>query len=82
MACPACGGKGCDQCDGGEFAIDGCPRKMVSGDVWELIRHARLYDKGLPPVGGGVLDQTRSFTEGCEFVWAEENRWKAEDKGR
>lgn len=66
--------------DGAEFEIPGCPREMVTGDVWELIQHSRMYEKGLAPLAGGTLDQTRSFTEACGFVWAEEARWKAQVK--
>ena len=37
---------------------------------------AALFDRGLPPVAGGALDQTAAFVEAARFVWAEESRWK------
>ena len=39
---------------------------------------ARLYDKGLSPVAGGVLDQSKWFIRACDYLWTEQNRNKAE----
>lgn len=55
-----------------------CPIVFVTDDVWECIRFARLFEKGLPPIAGGVLDQAGGFIRACEFIWNEERHWKME----
>ena len=47
-----------------------------------MIRYAKLYRKGLPPVAGGALDQAAIFIDAAEFVWAEESRHRIELKIR
>ena len=39
---------------------------------------AELFEKGLPPVHGGVLDQAQIFLDAARFIWAEQARWRAE----
>jgi len=46
--------------------------------VWDLLDYAALYRRGLPPVAGGALDQAAAFTAACRFVWAEQDRLKAD----
>ena len=41
---------------------------------------AELYQKGLPAVAGGQLDQAAMFVEACEFIWADQAQWKAEKR--
>ena len=78
MECVSCGGKGCKECKGtGRFRITDCPLKYVTTDVQQLIRMAELFEKGLPPVAGGVLDQGQNFVEAAEFVFSEQEYWKA-----
>jgi hypothetical protein len=79
MECPACNGDGCSQCREGEFEIVGCPQTFVTDDIWQMLHYCDLYEKGLPPIGGGALDQTRIFTDAASFVWREQNRWKNEN---
>lgn len=38
---------------------------------------AELYEKGLPPVAGGALDQANVFVEAARFVWSEQAYWRA-----
>lgn len=80
LTCPVCGGRGkdCRHCRDGRFEVDGCPMRIVPDDVWSVVEMAELYEKGLPPVSGGVLDQANGFIEACRFVWNEANRHKAE----
>jgi len=49
---------------------------LVTEDVWEVIKYAELYQKGLPPIAGGALDQTQSFIEAARFIFEEENKIK------
>ena len=78
MECVSCGGNGCNECDNtGRFRITDCPLKDVTAEVRQLIRLAELFEKGLPPVAGGVLDQGQNFIEAAEFVFSEEAYWKA-----
>ncbi len=50
----------------------------VTGDIWQVITLAGLYEKGLPPVAGGALDQAVAFIAAAEFIWQEEKQYKAE----
>jgi len=47
-----------------------------------VIRFAKLYRKGLPPIAGGALDQAAIFIDAAEFVWAEQSRHRLELKIR
>jgi len=77
MRCPVCDGRRCDACGGrGEIEIKQCPQTLVTADVWEAIEFAELYEKGLPPVAGGALDQAQVFIEACRMIWAEQAYWK------
>lgn len=66
----------CDECDDGHFTIAECPKRLVDGEIIETIELAGMYEKGLPPVAGGVLDQAHWFAAACRFVWAEQSRLK------
>jgi len=46
--------------------------------VWRAIDATDLLERGLPPVGGGSLDQAQVFIDAARFIWAERRRWKAE----
>jgi hypothetical protein len=41
-----------------------------------------LFEKGLPPVSGGVMDQSNSFIEAAQFFDSEERRVKNERVNR
>lgn len=43
-----------------------------------LIHFADLYEKGLPPVAGGALDQSHWFTKAARYYWSEKERAKSE----
>lgn len=49
---------------------------IVTDDIWELLSLAELYKKGLPPVAGGVFDQSKSFIDGVELVFYEQKQWE------
>jgi hypothetical protein len=56
--------------------LTSCPKLAVSGEIIEFIRFADLLDKGLPPVGGGALNQTASFNDALRMLKSEEGHWK------
>lgn len=66
LECPACDGEGCDECKDGWFQIDGCPNGFCRS-VIPTIELTDLFEKGLPPVSGGVLNQSASFLNAAKF---------------
>ena len=82
--CTVCHNKdseGCYGCAGaGHFDLTSCPVGFVDAEIWDLLGYAGLYEKGLPPVDGGTLDQARWFSEFCRFVWNEQSYQKAKRK--
>ena len=76
MKCISCDGNGCGECrDKGTLTIECCPLEYITEDAWEVIRYAELYEKGLPPVAGGALDQARCFVEAASFIFSEKTYW-------
>ena len=69
VKCPGCDGKGVHE-------ITQCPAELMTQEVMEMIELAGLYKKGLPPVSGGALDQTKSFISACSFIWNEQQYCK------
>jgi hypothetical protein len=53
-----------------------CPLEYISSDVWEVIRYANLYEKGLPPVTGGALDQAANFIDAAMYIFSVQTYWK------
>lgn len=43
---------------------------------------ADFFEKGLPPLAGGTLDQTTSFLEACRIYWSERAEIEAKDLER
>jgi len=77
MICVVCDGTGCKSCrDRGAIEIVRCPLEIITDDVWDTIEYADLYKKGLPPVAGGALDQTKCFTDAARFIFDEQDYWK------
>lgn len=77
IECPSCNGLGCKACDDGRFTVGECPNKFCS-DVANVAGLAELFYEGLPPVAGGVLDQSAWFVNAARFLRNEEMRTKAE----
>jgi len=40
----------------------------LTPDIIDLIELSDLYSKGLPPVAGGALDQTKSFIDAFRLL--------------
>lgn len=78
IECPACSGAGCKECQDGLIQIDGCPNRYCSGVV-TAIELFDLFEKGLPPVAGGVLDQSVWFIDASRYFEGEERRIKNGD---
>ena len=55
---------------------------LVGEDAWEAMSLSRLFEKGLPPVGAGAIEQTESFLQAHERIAAEDAAWKAKLKVR
>lgn len=72
-----CSGEGCQHCNDGDFAVDGCPNAYCR-EIAPAIRLIDLYNKGLPPVGGGTLDQSAWFIDAARTLEYEEQLIKAE----
>ena len=53
-----------------------CPRAYVGAEISDVIGLAELYEKGLPPISGGVLDQSEWFADACGTIWADQSYWK------
>jgi len=70
--CMSCNGseEGCNDCrQTGKWELTQCPLEILTPDVLQTIELAELYEKGLPPVAGGVLDQANIFIESCRFIF-------------
>lgn len=77
LPCVNCSDGSCGDCDvRGKMRITRCPLEYVTPDVLDVIRCAELYEKGLPPVAGGSLDQTRWFVCAADFIFKELAYWK------
>ena len=66
--CRDCGDTGC-------FDLTTCPLEYVGGSLLEVLDFVELFERGLPPVAGGVLDQSRWFIEACRLGWVELSGW-------
>lgn len=49
---------------------------MIDCHTAQMIELAGLYEKGLAPIVGGVLDQAAGFVTAIRFVWAENEYWE------
>ena len=86
--CPVCGGRqddpscvalGAAGCGGtGRLELTACPLRVVPEIYWQVLELADLYEKGLPPLAGGALDQMSCFLAACRFLWAEQARIEAD----
>ncbi len=78
--CPSCGGNGCADCkETGTFELTQCPIEWLEDEIWHMIELAELYEKGLPPVAGGSLDQTAYFIRFARMVMNENAKYKIKE---
>ena len=80
MACVVCNGtysNNCSVCGGtGRMAITDCPEKFITPDIWQFIQIADLWEKGIPPIAGGSLEQSQNFVFATGFYFGEKQHWK------
>jgi len=76
--CPACNGKGCDNCKHGRFELSGCPKKLIDSNTMQTLEFAEWIEKGHLPSEGGVLSQSASLMAHCKAYINETNRIEAE----
>ena len=80
IECVSCNGAasaGCETCGGeGLIMITGCPLEIITTDVWDAIEYAEFWEKGLPPVAGGSLDQAQNFLIVSRFIFNEQRKYK------
>lgn len=46
----------------------------MTPDVVRAVNAASMAEKGILPVGGGMLDQTTAFEAVCRLVWQTESK--------
>ena len=79
IECNRCNGGGCQACDkNGWWLLTSCPQQLIDGDMCDLLNLADLYEKGLPPIAGGALDQSKAFTDSCHLIWHDVAQFKNE----
>lgn len=75
--CPTCEGGSCGNCQDGVVRIDGCPNDYCR-PVINTVSMVELFGKGLPPVAGGVLDQSVWFLEASRILESEDAKAKSD----
>lgn len=79
VECANCNGLGCSECDErGEWHLTHCPHELLGNGIGELFVFSELMQKGLPPVQGGMLDQSQWFLDAARFIWNEHDRLEHE----
>jgi hypothetical protein len=78
VRCLACGGDGCDRCGGGTVRIEQCPKQIIDAATSRFLHHLTLYERGVPPVAGGSLDQCHAFNEAAVFALFERRYWRSQ----
>lgn len=78
--CPSCDGGGCDECNIGSVRLSGCP-SLYCGSVATAVGLIELFERGLPPVAGGTLDQSVSFIEASRILRSDEAKLRNEMRG-
>jgi hypothetical protein len=73
----ACDGAGCHECENGQVQIKGCPQTYCR-EIVSAIGLIDLFEKGLPPISGGTLDQSVWFLEAAKVLSNEESLAKME----
>ncbi len=68
-------GDGCEKCNGGVFDVVGCPQDFCRKSV-ATVEMIDLFQKGLPPIAGGVLEQSASFVNAVKYFTREEQNAK------
>jgi len=54
--------------------ITGCPLNHVPEEIGELMQIVEAWEQGVPPISGGVLDQTDSILKAIGVVQSERSK--------
>ncbi len=79
MECPACEGEAinCMVCgQTGQIEIAECPLRIIDAETWQILEISDLFADGLPPIAGGVMDQTVSFICAHRLIQNKKMQWK------
>lgn len=80
IECPVCNGAGCTECNQGHWRLTGCPNRFCA-PVIDLVELCELYERGLPPIQGGSLDQSAWFLDAASRLKHETNLLRIESNG-
>lgn len=79
IACPECEEQGCEACgDTGRIELTGCPRQFVDLELYQLVKLVDWFEKGVPPVAGGSLNQSEWFLNFASLLTSETSRAEIE----
>ena len=53
---------GCEACEYGSWSVSECPQAMVR-DLVAPLKAMELFLQGIPPITGGLLDQSAEFVD-------------------
>ena len=81
IVCPTCDNRQlksedpCPDCEGGWVEIPGCPNAYC-GEMINVSELIDFFHKGLPPISGGVLDQSAWFLHASKLLKSYENEFR------
>lgn len=83
MECVKCDGSGedCD-CEDGYVRITSCPKQYVGNEIFDAAYFASCAESGFLPIEGGVLDQSKWFTEAWNAITTDQRNIQHEQRQR
>ena len=72
IECPVCRSDGCDACKDGFWTVEGCPTDYCQS-VAAVVEMIDLFWQGMPPIAGGVLDQSAWFVQAARKLKTEDS---------
>ena len=68
-------------CDHGQIKIIGCPQTYCR-DIAFAVKLSDMFEKGLPPIAGGALDQSVWFLDAVTVLRNDEAMMRSEQSGK